>query len=195
MINNEVVEILAIVDQSGSMDIVRDDAIGGFNTFLADQKAQGGNANLTLVLFDDRYLVPIKDTPIQEVQPLDRDTYRPLGWTAMNDAIGKALTTLEAKNPTRAIITILTDGAENASKEFSSAQVKAKIQAAEDRGWKVVFLAANIDAFAAGGSLGIKASSTLSFSADAHGVASAFSSVSSLVTNYRSEPSAPQQGQ
>ena len=89
--NDEVVEILTIVDMSGSMDIVRDDTIGGVNTLLADQKALGGNANLTLVLFDDRYLVPIKDVPIQDVQPLDRDTYRPMGWTAMNDAIGKAL--------------------------------------------------------------------------------------------------------
>lgn len=185
MISNDVVEIVAIVDQSGSMDIVRNDAIGGFNTFLADQQAQGDNARLTLVLFDDRYLVPIKDTPIQEVQPLTRDTYRPLGWTAMNDAIGKVLTELEAKNPAKAIISILTDGAENASKEYNAVQIREKIKAATDRGWQVVFLAANIDAFSAGSQLGIAGANTFAFAANAEGVHDAFASMSVMASSYR----------
>jgi uncharacterized protein with von Willebrand factor type A (vWA) domain len=186
MQNNDVIEILAIVDQSGSMDIVRNDAIGGFNTFLADQQDQGDNARLTLVLFDDRYQVPIKDVPIQQVQELTRDTYRPLGWTAMNDAIGKALTELEAKNPKKAIITILTDGAENASREFTSAQIKSKIEAAQERGWEVIFLAANIDAFTTGGSLGIAGSNTVAFAASSEGVHEAFACMSVRASAYRS---------
>ncbi|MDX9668687.1 VWA domain-containing protein [Pseudomonas sp. P8_250] len=186
MRKNDVVEIVAIVDQSGSMSSVRDDAIGGFNTFLADQQAQGDNARLTLVLFDDRYLVPVKDVPIQEVQPLDHETYVPKGMTAMNDAIGRVLVELEEKNPKKAIITILTDGAENASKEFNSVQIKSKIKAAEDRGWQVVFLAANIDAFAAGGSLGISGSNTFAFAANSQGVHEAFACMSVRASSYRS---------
>lgn len=185
-------EIVAIVDVSGSMDRVRDDAIGGYNSFLEGQQDQGGNANLTLVLFDDRYMVPVKSTPVQEVQPLTRETYRPLGWTAMNDAIGRALTELEAKNPEKAIITILTDGAENASKEFTAAQVKEKIKAAEDRGWEVIFLAANIDAFAAGGSLGISGSNTVAFAANSAGLHEAFACMSVRASSYRSTPLTPQ---
>lgn len=182
----EAVEIVAIIDQSGSMGAVRDDAIGGFNTFLEDQQAQGGNANLTLVLFDDRYLVPVEDTPVQQVQPLTRETYAPLGWTAMNDAIGRALTKLEAKNPSKAIICILTDGEENASKEYTRTQVKAKIEAAKERGWEVVFLAANIDAFAAGGLLGVARGSTMSFNATSDGLHEGFACMSASVSLYRS---------
>lgn len=182
----EAVEIVAIIDQSGSMGAVRDDAIGGFNTFLADQQAQGGNANLTLVLFDDRYLVPIEDTPVQNVPPLTQATYAPLGWTAMNDAIGRALTKLEEKNPAKAIICILTDGAENASKEYTAAQIKAKITAAEERGWQVVFLAANIDAFAAGGLLGVARGNTVSFNATSDGLHEAFACMSASASSYRS---------
>lgn len=191
MKTNDVVEILAIIDQSGSMDRVRDDAIGGFNTFLSSQQDLGDNARLTLVLFDDRYLVPIKDEMIQLAQPLTRDTYRPMGWTAMNDAIGKALTELEEKNPAKAIITILTDGIENASKEYTAAQVKEKIKAAEDRGWEVIFLAANIDAFAAGGSLGISRGNTYEFAATAQGLHDAFASMTLCASSYRSEPYTP----
>ncbi|MNI61596.1 hypothetical protein D3C73_1168760 [compost metagenome] len=165
---------------------VRDDAIGGFNTFLKNQQALGGNARLTLVLFDDRYLVPVENTPILEVPLLDEETYAPLGWTAMNDAIGRALTSLEAKNPAKAIITILTDGAENASKEYTAAQVKEKIKAAEDRGWEVIFLAANIDAFTAGTTLGISACNTLQFSANASGFHDAFACMDVRASSYRS---------
>lgn len=184
----DTVEIVAIVDQSGSMNMVRDDAIGGFNAFLQDQQGLGGEARLTLVLFDDRYLVPIKDADIKHVKPLDRSTYVPLGWTAMNDAIGRALTELEIRNPERAIITILTDGAENASTEYSAAQVREKIKAAEARGWQVSFLAANIDAFTAGDTLGISKGTTRSFVANAAGMHDAFASMSFMATSYRSEP-------
>lgn len=191
MKTNDVVEIVAIIDQSGSMGRVRDDAIGGFNNFLANQQALGDNARLTLVLFDDNYVVPVENTPIRDVKPLDNATYNPLGWTAMNDAIGRALTSLEAKNPAKAIITILTDGLENASTEYTAAQVKEKIKAAEDRGWEVIFLAANIDAFAAGGSLGISRGNTFEFTASAQGLHDAFASMSLCASSYRTETSAP----
>lgn len=185
---DEPVEIVAIIDQSGSMGSVRDDAIGGFNTFLEEQQALEGEANLTLVLFDDRYEVPVQDTPVRDVEQLTRATYAPLGWTAMNDAIGKALTQLEAKDPKRAIICILTDGEENASKEYSRAQVKAKIEAAEARGWKVIFLAANMDVQAAARSMGVSSLNATAFTADARGITSAIGCLSSTVSSYRSEP-------
>lgn len=185
---NDTVEILAIIDRSGSMGHLRHDAIGGFNTFLAEQQKLDGNANLTLVLFDHEYLVQVPGLPVAEVEPLTVDTYVPRGGTAMNDAIGRALAELEEKNPDRAIITILTDGEENASVEYTSELVKAKIKAAEERGWQVVFLAANIDAFQAGGQLGVSLSNTRGFAATTSGLASALNTITSLVSSYRSEP-------
>ena len=185
---NDTVEILAIIDRSGSMGHLRQDAIGGFNTFLAEQQKLDGNANLTLVLFDHEYLVQVPGVPVQEVEPLTEETYVPRGGTAMNDAIGRALAELEEKNPGRAIITILTDGEENASVEYTSELVKTKIKAAEERGWQVVFLAANIDAFQAGGQLGVSLSNTRGFVASASGMASALNTITTLVSSYRSEP-------
>lgn len=184
-VQSDVVEIMVIADRSGSMERLRDDAIGGFNTFLAEQKALDGKANLTLVLFDDKYEVPVDRQDIQTVQPLTRETFVPRGMTAMNDAIGKALATLETYNPKKAIICINTDGAENASREYTSQQVKEKIKAAEAKGYQVVFLAANIDAFAAGGGLGIQAKNTVAFAANAAGVQDAYRSMSLAASSYR----------
>lgn len=179
------VEIVVIADRSGSMSSIKDDAIGGFNTFLSEQQALKGAANLTLVLFDNEYQVAVDSIPVKEVKPLDGSTFVPRGSTAMNDAIGRALSALEAKNPKRAIVCILTDGFENSSREFTTSQVKEKIKAAEDKGYQVVYLAANQDAFAVGSTLGIAAGSTVNFAATASGVRDAYKNVSLMSTSYR----------
>jgi ADP-heptose:LPS heptosyltransferase len=182
----QAVEIVVIADRSGSMNTIRDDAIGGFNNFLTEQKQLPGAANLTLILFDDQYEVPVNGVAVQHVAELTRETFVPRGMTAMNDAIGRTLVELETKAPEKAIICILTDGAENASREYTSRQIKDKIKAAEARGWEVIFLAANIDAFATGGSLGIATANTMNFDASAEGVHNAYASMSLRASSYRS---------
>lgn len=179
------VEIFVIADRSGSMESIRDDAIGGFNSFLEEQQKLDGKANLTLVLFDDKYEVPVKSVDIQKVKPLTRETFVPRGMTAMNDAIGKAIVELSEIAPDKAVVCIITDGAENSSKEFSNQQVKDKIKEVEAKGWQVVFLAANIDAFSAGGSLGINSATTFGFAANAQGVHNAYATMSASTRAYR----------
>lgn len=179
------VEIVAILDRSGSMNSIRDDAIGGFNTFLAEQQGVKGAANLTVILFDDKYEVPVDAEAVKSAVPLTRDTFVPRGMTAMNDAIGKAIATLEAKAPDKAIVCILTDGQENASREYTTAQVKEKITACEKRGWRVVYLAANQDAFAVGAAYGVNAIHTQNFAATGAGVRTAMASASLSTTDYR----------
>lgn len=159
----EAVEIIVIADRSGSMESIRSDAIGGFNGFLEEQQALKGKANLTLVLFDDKYEVAVDRVPVKKVPKLTAQTFVPRGTTAMNDAIGKALATLEELNPTKAVICIITDGMENASREFTREQVKAKIQEAEAKGYQVQFLAANMDAYQASASYGISIDTTIAF--------------------------------
>lgn len=182
----DVVEIVAIIDRSGSMESIRGDVIGGYNAFLAQQKALPGEAVLTLVQFDDKYEVHVDRVPVQEVPDLNVFTFVPRGMTAANDAIGRALNTLEARNPAKAVILIVTDGMENASKEFTNEQIKEKITAAEERGWDVNFLAANIDAFAAGGAYGVKMDKTFAFAANAAGVHNAFATMNLRASSYRS---------
>jgi len=143
----------------------------------------GDDANLTLVLFDDKYEIPIKAQKITEVAEIDESTFVPRGMTALNDAIGKTMALLNESMPEKAIVCILTDGMENASREYNTSQIKGLMKEAEGRGWQVVYLAANQDAFSEGGLRGI--SSTVNYAATAMGVRSAYSDVSAQTTAYR----------
>lgn len=178
------VEIIIVLDRSGSMQSIRADAIGGFNQFLSDQKKLPGKATLTLVQFDTEYEVVHDGKPLGDVPELTADTFVPRGSTALNDAIGRALATLETRNPERAIVVILTDGEENASREWTTEKIKARIQACEkDKGWQFVYLAANQDAFTVGASYGI--GTTQNYAATSAGTKSAFVTTSSVVRSYR----------
>jgi hypothetical protein len=185
---NKPVEIICIIDKSGSMGAIRSDAVGGFNTFLEEQQKVKGEANLTLVLFDTDYQEVYHRLPVEEAKPLTDKTYIPCGGTAMNDAIGKTLAEFEKLSTTEefggGIVCILTDGMENASREFDTKTIKSMIEKAEnDWNWQVVYLAANQDAFAVGSQYGF----TKSFDYDATGVGtrSALSTISASTTSYR----------
>lgn len=183
---SEAVELIVIMDRSGSMMSIAEDAIGGFNSFVEQQKKEEGAANLTLVLFDHEYLLQIDSQDIQKIEPLTSKTYIPRGNTALLDSIGRALGDLQTKNPKKAIICIITDGYENASKEFTKEMVKDAIDKAEAKGWQVEYLAANQDAFSVGQTFGIKGGFAQSFKADAEGIATAYMSMSLKSSLYRS---------
>lgn len=187
MAKKEAVEILVILDRSGSMGSIRDEAIGGFNNFLSAQQAVKGAANLTLVLFDDQYEVPVAGVKLKDVQPLTTETFVPRGFTAMNDAIGKALTALLNKNPKRAIVCILTDGQENASKEYSYQQIKELIKQAEDKDYEIVFLASGIDAQKTSNMLGMTKGVVLQAAVGAEGEFSKYTAMANAITSYRSK--------
>lgn len=189
------VEIVVIADRSGSMASICDDAIGGFNTYLAEQQKLPGEARMTLVLFDDKYEVPVEYKPLTWVRPLTPQTFVPRGSTALFDAIGRSLTTLEARRPKHAVIVILTDGQENASTVYTSEMVKQRITAAEARGWRVIYLAANQDAFAVGGAIGVNAAFTKNYAATADGVRSAYLSASTGSSDYRTTVGSASNGQ
>ena len=142
--NDTFTEIVCVIDRSGSMDSIKNDAIGGFNAFLKEQQNLPGEAAMTIVMFDHEYLVPYSGIPIQNIKPLYDGSYVPRGTTALNDAIGRAVSELKCRNPKKAIIMILTDGHENASHEFSKCQIKEMIKDCEDRGWFVAYLSATL---------------------------------------------------
>lgn len=189
-------EIIAILDRSGSMGSIVNDAIGGFNTFLADQKSVPGEAKLTLVLFDDQYEKPYSAVPISDVPALTAATYTPRGMTALCDAIGKTITTeaprIDAEKwADQVIVCILTDGEENSSHEYKLPQVKALTEAAQANGWKFVFLAANQDAFQAGASYGFNAGACTLFAATSEGTQKGYATMSGAVRSYRQAPVTP----
>ena len=192
MPKKDLVEIVAIVDRSGSMGPIADDAIGGFNVFLQEQKECPGEANFTLILFNDEYKIIEDGTPINNVGGLTRISYSPCGCTAMNDAIGKAIDTVgkrlaqteECDRPAKVIVAILTDGQENSSIEYSSKQIAEMIKTqTEQFSWEFHYLAANQDAFAAASALNI--SNSMNFAANGAGVRSAYISYSTSVSKSR----------
>lgn len=167
----DLTEIVVVLDRSGSMASCKTDAEGGLNTFIDQQKTAPGRANFTLIQFDDKYEVVCSGVDIRTVNHF---TLVPRGWTALRDAVGKAITETgerlsklpESERPGLVVVVIVTDGAENASTEYTQQQIHDMIKHQQEvYSWQFTFLAANIDAFAAGGDLGVKTSGTLQFSA------------------------------
>ncbi len=153
-------DITVILDRSGSMDPICDDAIGSFNAFLKARKESNPNSLMTVVLFDDEYLVRERGVPIQAVKPLNHRTYVPRGSTALFDAIGKTIRTIEerAHEDEEVMVAILTDGQENASEEYTLEQVRSLIIEKEARDWDFVFLSADPSAFDDGNAMGFQPS-------------------------------------
>ena len=176
------VEIIVILDRSGSMSGMEGDVIGGYNTFIEKQKAEEGSATVTLVIFDNEYKEVYKDLDISEVPVLDSTTYFPRGVTAMYDAIGKAISTNTSEN---AMVLIQTDGYENSSTEYDKTSVKALLDQKEKLGWDILFLGADIDTAAEGGKMGIMASKSMGYEKNSRGISDAFTNMSNVTANYR----------
>ncbi len=187
-------EIAFILDRSGSMESLRATAIDGFNNFLRDQKAVGTDACFTLVLFDNRYEVPFRATPIGEVTALTPKTFEPRGTTALLDAIGQTIDDVgarlaampESERPKQVIVAILTDGLENASTRFTQREIADKIAHQRDKySWQFYFLAANQDAIATAAKIEIYAECAASYDATIQGLTASNRTLSRKVASSR----------
>jgi len=185
-------EIICVIDKSGSMDAIKKDAIGAFNSFLAAQKALPGEAKLTLTLFDTDYQIKLNGVDIKTVQDLTEKTYTPGGCTALLDAAGRTIdkvgerlsATQEDQKPEKVIMVILTDGEENSSKEYTHEQLMKKINHQRDTyKWEFIFLAANQDAIQAGQAIGIV--HNVNYAPTSKGLQGAVQCFSSAVASYR----------
>lgn len=192
--NKNYAEIAFVLDRSGSMGSCQDAAIEGFNRFLLEQQQTEGLAKMTLVLFDDEYLVPVASVPVQEVVALTRETYVPRNCTALLDAIGKTIDDLgkrlaelpEQDRPGQVIVTILTDGLENASQTFTWKDIAAKIKhQSETYQWTFLFLGANQDAIATAAQMNISGANSATYVADGAGSKASMSSASKKVRAMR----------
>ena len=149
-------EIICILDKSGSMHKVKNDAIEGFKKFINDQK-QIGNCNITIVWFDTNWEIEYEG-PLKDYTPPDE--YPAQGLTALYDAIGKTINhinpRLSKESPDKVILAILTDGEENSSTEFDEKKINEIIKHHVDKyNWNVVYLAADQDAWDAASKIGI----------------------------------------
>ena len=183
-----VARLVFILDRSGSMQPVESDAIGGFNSFVESQKKLEGEATMTLVLFDDVITTVHDRLKLSEVPVLTDEVFVPRGMTALFDAVGRTIADIKTtKQPNeKVIIAILTDGHENASKEYQGQQVADLIKEVEDvLGWEVLFLGANIDVTKVAQQLNIKGGKFATFAASSAGMDGATKAVDAAFTNYR----------
>ena len=195
--NNERTHIICILDRSGSMAGIMSDSIGGFNTFLKQQKALPDEATITVALFDDKYELLYDSVDIKKAEELTNKVWYPRGTTALYDAIGKTINTDRAKlrslgkeAPAKVLVCVVTDGLENASQEYKGdpgrERIKSLIKECENDDWNFIYLAANQNAFAVGSSFGISYANTHTYNATSAGVAGMSMTLNNATTSYRS---------
>lgn len=148
---------LIILDESGSMGSIYEQALGGANETIQTIRAAQASSDdqkqfLTFVTFDsgnkESVRIIIDTMPIEQVKDLTRDDYRPNGCTPLYDAMGKSLTALEQKvtDDDQVLVTIITDGMENSSREYCGAAVCEIVKRLRAKGWTFVYIGANQDA-------------------------------------------------
>ena len=189
----DATHIAVLLDRSGSMGDIKDDAIGGFNCFLKEQKAAGANATLTLVQFDTESTDVVHESmPILEVPDLNHQTFQPRGGTPLLDALGQTIDSTgralaaipEANRPNKVVFVVITDGQENSSHRHTKASVKERIDHQSSHyNWQFVFLGANQDAFDEAGAVGIAMGNAANFAPARMQVA--FAATAANVASYR----------
>ncbi len=187
--NKNLTDITLVVDRSGSMQSIREDAEGGVNAFIERQASEEGDAVLTLVQFDTEYEFLTRGEPVDEVPPY---TLVPRGATALLDAVGRAINETGARlskmaeqdRPGLVVFVVMTDGHENSSHEFTKAGIKKMIEHQQSvYNWQFTFLGADQDAFDEAGSMGMAAAGVAGFAK--HKVMAAYAATSDKVARMR----------
>ena len=173
--NDEVMDLVFVLDKSGSMYILTEDTIGGFNSLIEKQRQFNPSTRVSLVLFDTKYRVIYTRKPITEVEKLTSDVYYASGCTVLLDAVGTTINRLDRETSAKVLFVISTDGLENSSREYTKKDIRNMI---ENHDWEFIFLGANIDSFAEAGGLGIPASHAANYDPSHDGVDRHWRSVS-----------------
>ena len=178
----EDLDLIFLIDRSGSMHGSEKDTIGGFNSFIQRERKKELNTNVTTVLFDDEYEILYERKPIEDVSELTEEEYYVRGCTALLDAIGKTITTLNHKIENKVLFVIMTDGMENASVEYSKPQIRNMIN---NHTWEFIFIGADIDSYSEAGSIGIRKSRVANYSKSKGGVEDLYCSISDATETVR----------
>lgn len=191
MTNPDYTAVALLIDRSGSMMNTAEDAKGGIAQFLKDQRELPGKCTVRIAQFDDQYEVVCASTDVQDVADPD---LIPRGMTALLDAWGKTITEFgeelaalsEDERPGNVIVVVVTDGYENASREWTRERLFEKVKEQTDQwGWEFMYLGADQDAIAVGAQYGVAAANTVSYDNTSMGTQVAYAAVSQTVTRAR----------
>ena len=184
-----------VIDASSSMRGLQGFIIEGFNTLINKQKEAPGEATVSLAQFSSfgEYKDIYKFKQLGDVPELTTNDYRPSGWTALNDAIGKFITDTgthlaslkEEERPSGVMIYIMSDGAENHSREFKPEEIKSMVQHQEEKySWQFIYIGANQDSKKESAVYGI--SNSFNFSASGQSVGATYSNINEATMMFRS---------
>ena len=196
---NNLTELVFILDRSGSMGGLEKDTIGGFNSMLARQRNEPGEAYVSTILFDNETEVIHDRVPLCQVRDLTEEQYYVRGCTALLDAVGGAIHHIGNVHkyarredvPEKTLFIITTDGLENASRRYTYDKVRHMIEHQKERyGWEFIFLGANIDAAAEARRFGIDEAMAANYHCDEAGTALNYQVISEAITSVRAS-SAP----
>jgi len=194
IMRENLTEVVFILDRSGSMSGLESDTIGGFNSMIAKQQKEEGEAIISTVLFDDEIDVIHDRVAIGDVKKLTEEDYYVRGCTALLDAVGGAIHHIgnvhkyarEEDRPAKTLFVITTDGLENASKHYSFKDVKRLIERQHEKyNWEFLFLGANIDAIEVAGNMGISKDRAANYNCDEEGTVLHYQVLEAAVSRVR----------
>jgi len=159
------VNIVFVLDMTGSMMSVKQQAIDGYNEYVTGMQQEPG-AEIALTTFNSHEIKVYPATPVGSAMLLNNDNYSPTANTPLYDAIGQTVHATEkrVKKGDRVAFVILTDGLENASREYTKAGIFAKLKEKEAAGWGIIYLGANQDAYQEAMGMGINPSNVTGYS-------------------------------
>jgi hypothetical protein len=194
--------LIFVIDRSGSMQSIRADMIGGFNSFIKSQQdAKLGDCRVFAYKFGDMYEPMFEDINLNKVPLLNDRSYDPRGSTALYDSLGKTIVDIgnrlsalsEDQRPEKVLIVTITDGQDNVHLyhsdviHYNSVKIKEMVEhQIKNYNWDFAYIGANQDSWAVGSNMGYSSGTTLDYVADSHGTAVAFSSLSDNTCCYRS---------
>lgn len=189
-----IMELVFILDKSGSMSGLESDTIGGYNSMIRKQKEVEGEVIITTVLFDDNYQMLHDRVNIKDIRPMTEKDYYVEGCTALLDAIGKTIHKIgneqrlakKEKRADKVMFIITTDGMENASCQYTYEKIKYMVERQKEKyGWEFIFLGANIDAISTAARFGISSDRAANYNADGEGTKLNYEAVSDVVSEFR----------
>ncbi len=181
----EKMDIVFLLDRSGSMRGTEEDTIGGYNSYIDSQR--NNNVNVTTILFDDKYEVLTRNTPISQIKELTKEEYYTRGCTALLDAIGKTIDYMDELNKNKVIFIITTDGYENASTKYNKNDIKKLIE--KHKNWEFVYIGADIDSYSEASAIGIRTTNIANYEKSREGISKLFGAVNKLSKMYYEEDS------